>query len=114
MILIKDLDFEMEQIKSTPFFNLKLPTIVNEGKENERTEMKIEGYGMPFELCIQKIVSLRMSKEDEVYSAVEYMNEYVRQANELSKCVSYINKALKTDEENEEIDSDDRFDDPEE
>lgn len=107
MIVIKDLDFEMEQVKTTPFFNLKLPTIVNEGKENERIDMKIDGYGMPFETCIQKIVSLRMSKEDKTYTAIEYMDEYVRQVDKLTKCVTYVFKEPKTDktkdEEEEEV-----------
>jgi len=39
MIVIKDQDFEMVQYKNTPFFDLKMPVKVNEGKPNERSEM---------------------------------------------------------------------------
>jgi len=106
MIVIKDLDFEMEQVKSTPFFNLKLPTIVNEGKENERIDMKIDGYGMPFETCIQKIVSLKLAKIDETYTAQEYMEAYVAETNKLADLVTYIYKAPKTDTVETEEDED--------
>jgi hypothetical protein len=99
MIIIKDLDFEMEQVKSTPFFNLKLPTIVNEGKDNERLDMKIDGYGMPFETCIQKIVSLKLSKVDKTYTAVEYMDAYTTEVNKLIDLVTYVYKVPKTDKE---------------
>lgn len=102
MIIIEDLDFSMEQVKATPFFNLKLPTIVNEGKENERIDMKIDGYGMPFETCIQKIVSFRMAKIDATYTAVEYMNAYTAQVHELINLVTYVYKALKAKEEEED------------
>ena len=40
MIVIKDSDFEMVQVKTSPFFNLSILTPINEGKENERFEMK--------------------------------------------------------------------------
>jgi hypothetical protein len=106
MIIIKDLDFEMEQVKSTPFFNLKLPTIVNEGKENERIDMKINGYGMPFETCIQKIVSLKLAKIDETYTAGEYMEAYVAETEKLTDLVTYIYKAPKTDTVETEEDED--------
>lgn len=101
MIEIKDLDFEMEQLKATPFFNLKLPVIVNEGKDNERTDLKVVGQGMPFETCIQKIVSMRFANDDTTYSAVGYMNAYVEQVNELTKLVTYTKKVSKTDDEDE-------------
>lgn len=106
MIIIKDLDFEMEQVKSTPFFNLKLPTVVNEGKENERIDMKIGGYGMPFETCIQKIVSLKLAKIDETYTAQEYMEAYIAETNKLTDLVTYIYKAPKTDTVETEEDED--------
>lgn len=103
MITIKDVDFEMEQVKTTPFFNLKLPTIVNEGKENERIDMKIDGYGMPFETCIQKIVSLRFSKLDETFTATEYIERYIKEVEKLYTLVKYTYKAPKSDK-TEELD----------
>lgn len=102
MIIIKDLDFEMEQVKSTPFFNLKLPTVVNEGKDNERIDMKIDGYGMPFETCVQKIVSLKLAKTDKIYTAVEYMDAYTAEVNKLVNLVTYVYKTPKTDKEAED------------
>lgn len=92
MIIIKDLDFEMEQLKATPFFNLKLPVIVNEGKDTERTDIKIVGYGMPFETCIQQVVSKRFAEDDTIYSAREYILEYISKVEELIDCVHYVKK----------------------
>jgi len=112
MIIIKDLDFEMEQVKSTPFFNLKLPTIVNEGKENERIDMKIDGYGMPFETCIQKIVSFKLAKLTGTFKAVEYMDMYTAEVDKLIDLVTYIYKAPKTDKkETSDEDSDEEIED---
>lgn len=114
MIIIKDLTFIMEQVKSTPFFNLKLPVIVNEGKDNERTDMKIVGYGMPFETCIQQIISKRFAEDDTIYSVKEYIEEYISKVKELIDCVQYIQKESIEDtseesiqEEEEEIENED-------
>lgn len=103
MITIKDQDFEMEQIKSTPFFNLKLPTKVNEGKENERSEMKLVGYGMPFETCIQQIVSKRFSLEDKTYSVKEYIESYIVQVEKLNTLVTYTYKPSKKDKKDDSL-----------
>lgn len=76
MIILKDLDFEMEQVKKTPFFDLKMQTVINAGKANERTEMKLVGYGMPFETCIEHVVSYKLNSLDKTFSIVEYIIEY--------------------------------------
>lgn len=103
MITIKDQDFEMEQIKSTPFFNLKLATIVNAGKEKERIDLKIDGYGMPFEACIKKIVSFKLSHLDITLSTQEYLDLYSKEVIKLLSLVTYTYKDAKKDEDSEEV-----------
>lgn len=99
MIVIKDTDFEMEQLKDYPFFDLKLPAIINEGKSNERTEMKIAGYGMTFEECLKQIISKRLNVREKTYSAIEYMKAYTMEVEKIGKLVEYIAKASKTDKQ---------------
>jgi hypothetical protein len=79
MILIKDYDFEMEQVKSAPFFDLSILSPVNEGKENERYEMKLAGYGMTFEHCMKTMIIHRLSQLEEVFSVAEYVQRYAEE-----------------------------------
>jgi hypothetical protein len=105
MIVIKDLDFEMEQVKGTPFFNLKMPVIVNAGKANERVDMKLLGYGMPFDTCLKQVVSYKLDNADKSYSMEEYMLEYDRMVSEIYSLVTFKEKlvtSLKEEEENED------------
>ena len=54
MLIIKGKDFELTAVKNTNFFCLKIPNIINEGKENERIELQIESYNISFESAIEK------------------------------------------------------------
>ena len=87
MIVIKEKDFEMVQVKSGPFFDLKVPTIVNKGKENERIEMEILGYGMTFESCVHYLVGQRMSKDCQTYTMSEYLKKYRELTEEISNLI---------------------------
>lgn len=95
MIVIKDQDFEMEQYKDTPHFDLKMASIVNEGKPNARVEMKSIADGIPFEVCLQRIISHRLLSEGKVYSAIEYINAVNKEVEKISKLVQYIEKPVK-------------------
>lgn len=97
MIVIKDTDFEMEQVKEYPFFDLKFPATINAGKSNERIELKVAGYGMTFEECLKQIISKRLNVRENVYSAIEYMQAYTEEVNKIGKLVEYIAKASKKD-----------------
>ena len=72
MIVIEEKDFKMVQSSKTgPFFNLYLPHVINKGKTNERTEMRLSGYGHSFEYCIDLLVKIRLAKKQEIYSLKE-------------------------------------------
>jgi hypothetical protein len=98
MIIIKDMDFEMEQLKTTPFFDLKMPTVINAGKDNERTEMKLVGYGMPFHTCLQHIVPYKLNKLDKTFSVIEYMQAYIKVVDEIGTLVQFLAKTPKVEE----------------
>ena len=89
MITIKEKDFEMFQVKDGPFFDLSVLSKVNAGKSDEREEMKIVAYGIPFESAIKYIVSYKLLQEDAVYSVSELVEKYkeiVKEVSTLIKC----------------------------
>ena len=47
--------FKMEKLEDAPFYDLSILSVINAGKENEREEFKIIGYGMPFDSCIKRV-----------------------------------------------------------
>ncbi len=87
MLVIKEENFEMVQSSKSggPFFDLYLPTKINEGKINERTEMKLVGHGMPFEVCIKHLIGIKMKDEDGIYTIKEYIEKYKNVASEVFK-----------------------------
>lgn len=83
MIVIEDNDFKMEQVKFSPFFDLSLMVPVNEGKSNERYEMKLIGYGMTFESCLKRIVSYKLENYDQVCTLQEYVDLYKQEVDSI-------------------------------
>jgi hypothetical protein len=60
-LLIKGSDFVLKAIsESSTMFDLYLLKTVNEGKENERKEFRVEGYGMSIAHCLTKIIQYRV------------------------------------------------------
>lgn len=99
MIVIEDYDFKMEQVKSSPFFNLSMMVAINEGKENERYELKIVGYGLPFESCLKKIVSYKLEELDITCSVSEYLELYTKETDNLMKLFKRIKEPDKIKED---------------
>lgn len=89
MISLKDADFEMEQVKHLPFFDLKLPAIINEGKANERIEFKIVGYAMPFEACINEVIAYKLHKIDKTYTLQEYFEANIQELDKIIQLVKF-------------------------
>ena len=99
MLVIKDSDFEMVQVKTSPFFNLSILTPVNESKENERSEMKLFGYGMTFEDCLREIVSLKLSRTEGTFTVSQYVEMYEKEVKEIEKLVERIDIKEKEEED---------------
>ena len=99
MLVIKDSDFEMVQVKTSPFFNLSILTPVNEGKENERSEMKLFGYGMTFEDCLREVVSLKLSRMEGTFTVSQYVELYEKEVKEIEKLVEKIDIKEKEEED---------------
>lgn len=101
MLVIKDSDFEMVQVKTSPFFNLSILTPVNEGKENERSEMKLFGYGMTFEDCLREVVSLKLSRMEGTFTVSQYVELYEKEVKEIEKLVEKIDNIKEKEEEDD-------------
>ena len=99
MIIIEDSDFKMEQVKSTPFFDLSLMTPVNEGKSNERYELKLIGHGMTFEACLQRIVSYKLEDYDLTCTISEYIELYQKEVNSIMKLLKKVENSKILSEE---------------
>ena len=91
MIIIEGEGFKMEQVKSSPFFDLYILTTVHEGTEKERFDLKLEGYGMTFEACMKRIVSFRLSQLDITCSVAEYIDLYEKETEKVLKLLRYEN-----------------------
>ena len=91
MIVIEEKDFKMVQSSKTgPFFNLYLPYTVNKGKDNERTEMRLSGYGHSFEHCVNALILKRLNEKDKVYTMEEYMSAYIKEIDEIKKLIQHV------------------------
>ncbi len=75
--------FKMEKLEDAPFYNLSVLSVVNAGKENEREEFKIVGYGMPFDSCIKRIVDYEIKQIEGVYTIKEYVEKYEELVNKI-------------------------------
>ncbi len=91
MIIIEGEGFKMEQVKSSPFFDLYILTAVHEGTEKERFDLKLEGHGMTFEGCMKRIVSFRLSQKDIICSVSEYIDLYEKETDAILKLIRYEN-----------------------
>lgn len=99
MIIIEDSDFKMEQVKSTPFFDLSLMVPINEGKPNERYELKLIGHGMTFEACLQRIVSYKLGDYDDIYSVKEYVELYEKEVDSIMGLLRNVQNSKNSDKE---------------
>ena len=70
---------------NSPLFDLYLLRNIK-SKTNPRDEFQIEGYGMPLDAAIGRIIrfALNSKHQDEVLSLKEYLQEYERISKELS------------------------------
>lgn len=75
--------FKMEKLEDAPFYNLSVLSVVNAGKENEREEFKIIGYGMPFDSCIKRIVDYEINQIEGIYTIKEYVEKYEELVNKI-------------------------------
>ena len=63
-MIIEEQDFRLTPCNETSTsFDLELLYVVNKGKDNERTEFRISGYGLSLESAIRKVAMSRLEKK---------------------------------------------------
>lgn len=75
-MVIKGSFYEMKKLNDAPFYDLSVMTKVHEGSEKEREELKIVGYGIPFDSCINRLVDVKLREEVGEYTIPEYLEKY--------------------------------------
>lgn len=93
---IEEADFKMESSRPNDirFFDLYYMHTVNKGKEKERQEFKLEGYGISFRNCLLRIAAKRAGNSDkrEYKSVKEFVAEYTKQVNEVKRLLDTLPK----------------------
>ena len=87
--IIEEHDFKMESShpNDVRFFDLYFTHTVNRGKDNERQEFKLEGYGIQLKNCLRRICAMRAGKADkkQFSSFKEFVLQYQAQVAEVKR-----------------------------
>lgn len=83
MVCIEGKDYRMEQVGKTPFYNLYFLEYVHKDKPNERSELKLFGYSVPFNSCIDYIVNKRLNDSDLTLNINEFIKFYEKTLREV-------------------------------
>jgi hypothetical protein len=87
-MIIEEADFRLESVDdSTPLFDLELLHIVNKGKSNERSEFKVEKYGLPLESALKCIAIYRLNNKnkDGAVKAAKFLKDYMDEIKSLKQ-----------------------------
>lgn len=87
---IQENDFILESINDhSEMFDVSLLCKVNKGKENEREEMKIVAYGVPFEIALRYVIQHRtIHRLGEVTTLKDYIKVYREIYKELKETIN--------------------------
>lgn len=85
-MVIEEKDFRLTPINdSSPMFDLELlHTIKPKGGES-REEFKIDGYGLPLDAALRRIIAYRLSKKEEVVNLAAYLETYKKIQKEIKE-----------------------------
>ena len=90
-MIIENKDYILEQIsKDSHFFDLTFPKVINKGKDNERTDLVLISYGLPFETSVQMYILDKL--RDKEYTLKEYLKEYQKLLKNIIEEIIYEDK----------------------
>lgn len=88
-MVIEEEDFKMELVEDSTRYDLYTIYVVNAKiPEKRREELKLIGYAMPMETCIDLIIMSRLKKKKEIYSLREFLVEYKAETAKLRESIS--------------------------
>ena len=83
-MIIEEPDFRME-LSSGNCWDLELLRTVKPKGKPERSEFKIEGYGLTLDRCFKIITNYRLEKKQNVYSFKEYVDNYIKEIEKIKE-----------------------------
>ena len=90
-MVIEESDFRLELNEANYKFDLYLLYVVNaKDPEKRREELKLNGYGMPLESCLDKIIKARITRQKSVVDLKTYIKMYKEEVDKLSELVNLI------------------------
>lgn len=103
-MIIKGNGFQLEQVRETPFFNLKIDTIINAGKiGKERVESQVVGYGMTFVSCVKQVIAHKLNLlTDKVVSPGGYVSIYSKVVDSTLNSLQITDETVDYEETSEE------------
>lgn len=87
-MIIQENDYRLTPIDDSSLsFDLELSRVVNKGKNNERTEFQIAGYGLSLSNAIKRIAQYRVAcnHKEEAISLLTYFNEFKKELESLNQ-----------------------------
>lgn len=76
-MVIQESDFKLEYDEGCSFFDLYLMHVVNAKiPEKRREEFKLDGYSMPLENALQRVIKYRLNKKLDVVDLKTYITAY--------------------------------------
>lgn len=83
-MVIEEKDFRLTYSSGNLWDLELLKTIRPKGKP-ARQEFQDEGYGMRLPNCIYRIINHRLENKQDVYTLKEYMQDFIKELDQLSK-----------------------------
>ena len=88
-MVIEEEDFKMELVEDSNRYDLYTIYVVNAKiPEKRREELKLIGYAMSIEKCIDLIIMNRLKKKKEIYSLKEFISEYKEETKKLRDSIN--------------------------
>lgn len=84
-MLIEEEDFRLSNDGESDYWDLELLKTVRPKGKPERQEFQVIGYGYSFPNALKVIANYRISVKKDVYTLSEYMQDYKKIIDELTK-----------------------------
>lgn len=89
-MIIEEPDFRLEAVDGDVLWDLELLHTVKPKNGPERQEFQNEAYGVSLSSALRRIVRYRIEQKTSVLNLKQYVDEYKKQVNELTKLVKGV------------------------
>lgn len=94
-MIIEENNFKIESTDNIGRYDLYIKKVINKGKENEREEFVINGYDMPLENILRRLIHLNVCNKLETCDLKTFIKEYSSENKKLRELLDPINKDVK-------------------